>query len=110
MPRAGFEPATPATERPQTYVLDHAAIGNGNYLVHLLRIWGWKSWVWFSTRRLALRNRGVLVFLSHFSKCRNSSFKYAASIHNFPMIHCHPHTLNDDRLFNDYVSLHFDDV
>jgi hypothetical protein len=27
MPRAGFEPATPATKRPQTYDLDRAATG-----------------------------------------------------------------------------------
>jgi hypothetical protein len=27
MPRAEFEPATPATERPQTYALDRAATG-----------------------------------------------------------------------------------
>jgi hypothetical protein len=29
MPRAGFEPATPATKRPQTYALDRAATGIG---------------------------------------------------------------------------------
>jgi hypothetical protein len=29
MPRAGFEPATPATKRPQIYVLDRAATGIG---------------------------------------------------------------------------------
>jgi hypothetical protein len=27
MPRAGFEPATPATKLPQTYALDRAATG-----------------------------------------------------------------------------------
>jgi hypothetical protein len=27
MPRAGFEPAIPATKLPQTYVLDRAATG-----------------------------------------------------------------------------------
>jgi hypothetical protein len=27
MPRAGFQPATPATKWPQTYALDHAATG-----------------------------------------------------------------------------------
>jgi hypothetical protein len=27
MPRAEFEPATPATKRPQTYALDSAATG-----------------------------------------------------------------------------------
>jgi hypothetical protein len=31
MPRAGFEPATPATKRPQTYALDHAATGIGSF-------------------------------------------------------------------------------
>jgi hypothetical protein len=29
MPRAGFEPTTPATKRPQTYPLDRAATGIG---------------------------------------------------------------------------------
>jgi hypothetical protein len=35
MPRAGFEPATPATERPQTYALDLAATGIGLQLINL---------------------------------------------------------------------------
>jgi hypothetical protein len=30
MSRAGFEPATPAIKRPQTYTLDRAATGIGN--------------------------------------------------------------------------------
>jgi hypothetical protein len=30
MPRAGFEPATPATKRPQTYGLDRPATGIGS--------------------------------------------------------------------------------
>jgi hypothetical protein len=29
MPRAGFEPATPATKLPQTYALERAANGIG---------------------------------------------------------------------------------
>ena len=29
MPTAGFEPAIPASEWPQTYALDHAATGIG---------------------------------------------------------------------------------
>ena len=29
MPLAAFEPATPASERPQTHALDHAATGIG---------------------------------------------------------------------------------
>jgi len=29
MPWARFEPAAPASERPQTYALDHAAAGIG---------------------------------------------------------------------------------
>ena len=29
MPPAGFEPAIPASERPQTHALDHAATGIG---------------------------------------------------------------------------------
>jgi hypothetical protein len=29
MPSAGFEPAIPATKRPQTYALDRAATGIG---------------------------------------------------------------------------------
>ena len=30
MPPAGFEPAIPASERPQTQALDHAATGIGH--------------------------------------------------------------------------------
>jgi hypothetical protein len=33
MPRAGFENATPTTERPQTYALDRAATGIGSIWV-----------------------------------------------------------------------------
>ena len=33
MPPAGFEPEIPASERPQTYALDRAATGTGNYLI-----------------------------------------------------------------------------
>jgi hypothetical protein len=38
MPSAGFEPATPATKRPQTYVLDRAAteVGEFKYLGALI--------------------------------------------------------------------------
>jgi hypothetical protein len=32
MPRAGFEPATPATKRPQTYSLDRAVTGIGKLI------------------------------------------------------------------------------
>jgi hypothetical protein len=38
MPQAGFEPATPATERPKTYALDSAAIGIGDEVVYRLQI------------------------------------------------------------------------
>ena len=31
MPPVGFEPTIPASEWPQTYALDRAAIGNGKY-------------------------------------------------------------------------------
>jgi hypothetical protein len=31
MPSAGFEPAIPATKRPQTYALDSAATGIGAF-------------------------------------------------------------------------------
>jgi hypothetical protein len=37
MPRAGFEPATPATERPQTYSLDRAATGIGDLNFNALK-------------------------------------------------------------------------
>jgi hypothetical protein len=33
MPRAGFEPATPATKQPQTYALDRASTGIGGFAV-----------------------------------------------------------------------------
>jgi hypothetical protein len=31
MPSVGFEPAIPATKRPQTYALDRAATGIGSF-------------------------------------------------------------------------------
>jgi len=31
-PYAGFEPATPASERPQTHVLEGSATGTGTYV------------------------------------------------------------------------------
>jgi hypothetical protein len=40
MPSAGFEPATPATKRPQTYALDRAATEVGNYS-HMVAILLW---------------------------------------------------------------------
>jgi hypothetical protein len=33
MPREGFKPATPATKRQQTYVLDSAATGSGEVMI-----------------------------------------------------------------------------
>jgi hypothetical protein len=38
MPRAGFEPVTPATERPQTYALDREATGIGYGEVRVFQI------------------------------------------------------------------------
>jgi hypothetical protein len=34
MSRAGYEPASPATKRPQTYALDRAATGLGRVYIH----------------------------------------------------------------------------
>jgi hypothetical protein len=36
MPRTGFEPATTATKRPQTYALDRAATGIGKIISYIL--------------------------------------------------------------------------
>jgi hypothetical protein len=41
MPRAEFEPATPATKRPQIYTLDRAATGIG--LITLLLYVNWSE-------------------------------------------------------------------
>ena len=43
MPPVGFEPKISAGERPQTYVLDHAATGAGvpNVVLIQLSSWGW---------------------------------------------------------------------
>jgi hypothetical protein len=38
MPRAGFEPAIPATKRPQTYALDRAATGIGVYSIGTIKL------------------------------------------------------------------------
>jgi hypothetical protein len=35
MSRAGFEPATPAPKRPQTYALDQAATGIGEWRIYI---------------------------------------------------------------------------
>jgi hypothetical protein len=35
MPPLGFEPATPASDRPQTLALDHSATGLGKLLLYL---------------------------------------------------------------------------
>jgi hypothetical protein len=35
MPSEGFEPATPATKRPQTYALDRAATEVGNIVLRI---------------------------------------------------------------------------
>jgi hypothetical protein len=39
MPRAGFEPETPATKEPQTYALDRAAPGERNPGTHCTGGW-----------------------------------------------------------------------
>ena len=36
MPPAGFEPTIPASERPQTQVLDRAATGIGRYMLYII--------------------------------------------------------------------------
>ena len=36
MPQVGFEPTISAGERPQTYALDRAATGTGNFLFHYI--------------------------------------------------------------------------
>ena len=38
MPPVGFEPTVSAGERPQTYALDRAAIGTGDYQVYTVPI------------------------------------------------------------------------
>ena len=35
MPAAGFEPAIPASERPQTYALHHTGNGTGKIIYHI---------------------------------------------------------------------------
>jgi hypothetical protein len=58
MPWVGFEPATPATERPQTYALDRAYTGIGKVKIYKTIIlpvvlYGCE------TRSLTLRKEGV---------------------------------------------------
>jgi hypothetical protein len=38
MPPAGIEPKIPASERPQTYALDHAATGIGDVVLYRTEI------------------------------------------------------------------------
>jgi hypothetical protein len=54
MPAAGFEPAIPATKRPQTYALDLAATGIGSFdLYHPKRSGG------ISTRYNTVRGKYI---------------------------------------------------
>ena len=39
MPRVGFEPTISAGERQQTYALDRAATGTGNFNTYVLILW-----------------------------------------------------------------------
>jgi hypothetical protein len=52
---AGFEPAIPANEEPQTHVMDRAASGTGEYLITLLCLC-WLQEVW--TTKTKYLNRG----------------------------------------------------
>jgi hypothetical protein len=40
IPSAGFEPAIPELERPQTYTLERAAAGIGNIKIYLKKLYG----------------------------------------------------------------------
>jgi hypothetical protein len=44
MPRARFEPTTPATKRPQTYALDRAATGIGGEKQKCIQNFSRKMW------------------------------------------------------------------
>jgi hypothetical protein len=51
MPSAGFEPATPATKRPQTYALDRATTVVGNLYTNISIIIRWWNLKYFSLFR-----------------------------------------------------------
>ena len=47
MPPVGFEPTISANERPQTYTLDRAATGTGNfYRLQILKIFATIICIW----------------------------------------------------------------
>jgi hypothetical protein len=69
MPSAGFEPAIPASKRPQNYALDRAATGIGeNQLYSLLilisaiksgvAIITWHSYYFYMDQQTAVQNDG----------------------------------------------------
>jgi len=61
MPPVGFEPTISAGERPQTYVLDRAAIGTGTQLVLFSKIRGVCCWSQRNKQILReLRSSGLL--------------------------------------------------
>jgi hypothetical protein len=49
MPRAGFEPAVPATKRQQTYAVDGTATGIGLEAIYtaykLNTVWAYNLWI-----------------------------------------------------------------
>jgi hypothetical protein len=48
MPRAGFEPVTPATKRPQTYALDRAATEIGKIACYPIQMYAYFKPIYIS--------------------------------------------------------------
>jgi hypothetical protein len=96
MPRAGFEPAIPATKRPQTYVLDRAATGIGHLNIGYMRTQSFmvprwlvqylhppqkfQSLPFLNGRSYRIRNNGIEVTFSGMILLRNFMYHWFQSI------------------------------
>jgi hypothetical protein len=60
---AGFEPTIPASERPQTHALDHAATGNGFNTFHVYLFSNQKKFL--VTNRIWSNFRNNAMFCTH---------------------------------------------
>jgi hypothetical protein len=67
MPLAGFEPATPATKRPQTYALDRATTGIGKQRLSIIINFCYKTLIIFNFCLLLCANNAVKQDIVHLS-------------------------------------------
>jgi hypothetical protein len=80
MPRAGFEPPTPATKRPQTYALDRMATGVGilNMKLQKFPVVTVRTALLHASLLVALQPRHHCWFQSIMQLCHFTAFKFVS--------------------------------